>query len=211
VALVEIDAPPDVAADHPAVYRPWLLHAFFEQVCAYCGLPGQVVHLDHVEPQAYAPDRYLDPTNLLPACAECNGPSGKWDYHPQQRARRRLRQDRTGFTVLDPRRDDYARLYEIDAMGHIDARPGVDHERALWNAAVLLRLDRRRAREHRRELQDLRDAAEHLLVEGPIERLDRLVDVMARRFLFFELYDLPMSPNLGRLARARRDTLRTSG
>jgi hypothetical protein len=206
-------------------WRPWLLAACFDHVCAYCGTQNRVIQVDHVEPESWATLRVKDPENLLPSCGTCNGAAGKWDYHPLHVGRRRLRKDSSGHLPLDPRQDDYGALYIVHADGRISPRPGPQAARASWNSSVLLRLDRSSLITARKEILRLRDAAESLLLQWTNEGRDpwRLVwpdpvveaaplsailDCLARRLLFLELFDLQISAELHRIARARRNVLR---
>ena len=139
-------------------YRPWLERAFYLRICAYCLIRHPHLHIDHYEPQKYAPLRLHDPTNLLLACSSCNGKSGKSDYHPEHSARTRLPRDTFGHLVMDVRADDFARLFEISAEGEILARPGPFQQRAVWNI-VLLNLRREAYDKLRKEnLDDLATA-----------------------------------------------------
>lgn len=48
--------------------------------CKYCG-HREARTLDHYLPQAFYPDLSINPSNLVPACTECNGAKG--DYVPE--------------------------------------------------------------------------------------------------------------------------------
>ena len=39
-------------------------------VCAWCGREGRPVHVHHLEPISYAPDRAADPSNFMTLCAK---------------------------------------------------------------------------------------------------------------------------------------------
>ncbi len=110
-----------------------------------------MLEVDHVEPESLSPSRAKDPTNLLPACGTCNGPTGKWDYHPQKRPRKKCPTDDHGFLALDPRSDDFASLYEVQPDGKLVVCSGPAEDRALWNRDVLFRLDRPQLKKWRQQ------------------------------------------------------------
>lgn len=218
MALLDLGDPPDLIPTRHTDYRPWLEHRCYDRACAYCLEHARVVEIDHVEPEALAPERAKDPKNLLPACATCNGPTGKWDYHPRRNPRKKRPHDDHGFLALDPRADDYARLFEVDGEGDLAVRPGPTAERVLWNRDVLFRLNRPKLRQWRKQAQDLARVAEHLVdavaaqgampEAGAIARRDALVREVAQRLLFFELFEIALSEELLAQATAMRDLLR---
>jgi uncharacterized protein (TIGR02646 family) len=205
MTTVKLGAPPSLKGYQD--YKPWLLHHFFDHICSYCLLKSDSLEVDHYEPQKYAPRRVDDPTNLLLACSRCNGPSGKWDYHPAHKKRRCRWRDRSGHHLLDVRRDDFALLFEISADGGIRARSGPEEERANWNIA-LLKLDIKSCVQARAQLQDLKESCEdalNLLAGGPdpktrasVERMFRktLLPELARRALFLRVFEIPVSASL---------------
>lgn len=186
-------------------YRPWLEQAFYMRICAYCLIRHPHLHIDHYEPQRYAPSRLHDPANLLLACSSCNGKGGKSDYHPNHSARTRLPKDNFGHLVIDVRADDFARLFEI-STGEIGARPGPLQERAAWNI-VLLNLRREVYDKIRREnLEDLATAErivkvldagaggdKHSILE---ELLAGMVRRIARGHPFFAALGIAVTPAL---------------
>lgn len=205
MSVVVLGQPPNLGAVAYTEYRRWLLERFYFRFCSYCLVQSPTsIHLDHYEPRAYAPQRVDDPTNLLLACASCNGRGGKSDYHPLHEGRTRLPWDTSGHHVLDVRRDDLARMYEVLPSGEIRARPGPSRDRAAWNA-VLLDLDLPSRQAVRGECLQVLDAAEELLEtldettrEAGERALATLVDFLARRRLFFEVFDISMSDELRR-------------
>ena len=143
MAKVEMDAPPGLPSGAVyGEYMPWLLQNFFDRTCAYCLARHLVLAIDHFEPQRYAPTRVKDPTNLLPACGNCNGKGGKGDYHPAHAARTRLPHDRTGHMPVDVRHESLGDLYAVEANGQLSVAGSRNPARATWNATVLLKLDR---------------------------------------------------------------------
>ncbi len=206
MSVVNLGEPPDLGEVAYPAYRPWLLDGFYARFCAYCVVHSPVIHIDHYEPRGYAPHRVDDPRNLLLACAACNGRGGKGDYHPLHRARTRVPQDASGHYVLDVRRDDLGRMYEVLPSGRLRARPGATEDRASWNIA-LLNLDLPAYELTRSEYLETLEAAELLVSEldergEPAYRtrcehvLDTLVRYLARRRLFFEVFDVEMSEGL---------------
>jgi len=120
-------------------------------VCCYCLLREGRPAIDHVEPQALAPQRADSPDNLLFACTTCN--RNKSDYHPAFTERRRLPHDTSGHRALDVRVDDLASLYALGTDGSLHARPGPGQDFAVWQATRLLpNLDLPTARLRREEI-----------------------------------------------------------
>lgn len=216
MSKVVLGEPPELGDVTYAEYRPWLLEKFYFRFCSYCLLQSPAaIHIDHYEPRAHAPERVNDPTNLLLACAACNGRGGKSDYHPLHEGRTRLPRDASGHHVLDVRRDDLGRMYDVLPSGRLRARAGPSEERAIWNIA-LLKLDLPAYEVVRCEYLETLDAVEELLQvndepenEGAREArervLDTLVGFLARRRLFFDVFDVGMSEALqGRIAAVER-------
>lgn len=181
-------------------YRPWLLQHFVDHVCAYCLLRDLGAEVEHYEPTKYAPDREHDPTNLLLACGNCNGPGGKGDYHPNHAKRRRKPHDTTGHRVLDIRADDFAGMMKLKPSGELEPH-GNDRDRAAWNIALLKLdlLDR-----EREKLLDIAEAAEMALKPSDDETLaesmklllHKLTPDLVARVLLLEVLTVPMSPAL---------------
>ena len=215
MALLDLGAPPQLTPRSHRDYAPWLAHRCYQRSCAYCLQHGRDLDADHVEPVSLAPLREKDPTNLLPACSYCNGPGGKWDYHPLKSPRLKCAADTHGFFALDPRRDDLAALYEVLNDGRLDVLPGASYDRALWNRDVLLRLNRRNLVIWRADTLRMGAAADHLVelvaTQGAAASPKLIVsrDVMVRevsyRLLFFELFEIPLSTAARAQAEAMRD------
>ena len=218
MALLDFGSPPEIKPSSHRDYLPWMAHRCFDRACAYCQENGRVLEVDHVEPESLAPKRKRDPTNLVPACATCNGPTGKWDYHPAQVPRKKCPDDDHGYLALDPRNDDLARLFEVLGDGRLEVKPGPEQGRARWNRDVLFRLNRTKLRDWRKQAQDLLTVAEHLVevvktagsgaTAEAVRRRDVMVREVALRLVFFELFELPLSPDLLSLATAVRDAER---
>lgn len=196
-------------------YEPWLLEHFFDHVCAYCLLRDLGAEVEHYEPTSYAPGRRDDPTNLLLACGNCNGPGGKGDYHPDHGARRRKPHDTTGYRVLDIREDDFAEMMALRDDGQLEPR-GTDRDRAAWNIA-LLKLDLRD--DERAKLLRLAEAAELALEPGRDEEtakklemlLAKLTPDLVGRALLLEVLAIPMSAELRAHLRAHGAPLSDTG
>lgn len=205
------EAPELVDADYHD-YRAWLDGNFFYQICAYCLLHSPDLEIDHYEPQKYATDRIHDPSNLLLGCGTCNGPACKKDYHPQHARRTTRKHDTTGFLILDIRADDLAELYSVSIEGRISPKKGLARERAKWNIEIL-KLDMKAREDRRRENLEMLDSADVLMglvaeQESEVVRqelelvLTRLVGLLAKDRLFFDVFGIPMSAEL----RARVDS-----
>lgn len=217
MATIELGRPPTLGADAKyEEYRPWLDRAFYLQICAYCLLRNPQLHIDHYEPQKYAPSRLHDPRNLLLGCQACNGRGGKSDYHPNHSTRTRLPGDSTGHLVIDVRVDDFAKLFEVSCEGEICARPGTSQARAEWNI-VLLNLQRKVYDTLRKENLETLDAAEKVascLESGRAgdtqavleELLAKMVTHIARNRPFFDALGIAITPGL----RARVEAARIS-
>lgn len=125
--------------------RVTLAVRFYLDICSYCLQQYRSsLSIDHYVPRSFATDRIDDPTNLLLSCNTCG--RQKSDYHPNHTARRRLPHDRTGFLVLDLRREDSSQMFRVRAEGSLELHPELgepERERAAWNVA-LLRLEMRR-------------------------------------------------------------------
>jgi len=181
-------------------YKPWLLEHFVDHVCAYCLLRDLGAEVEHYEPKKYAPGREDDPTNLLLACGNCNGPGGKHDYHPQHAERRRRPNDTSGHLVLDVRVDDYASMMRLRPDGSLDPT-GPESDRAAWNIS-LLKLDL--LDEERAKLLALVAAAEMAFEPTTNETearkmallLAKMTPDLAGRVLLLEVFDVPISEPL---------------
>lgn len=217
MARLDPGDPPELEDPSYRDFRSWLDEVFFDRTCAYCMIDACQLQIDHYEPQGHAPDRVDDPTNLVLACEICNGPGGKWDYHPHYAKRRSRRSDESGIMVLDVRVDDPACLFTIAHDGTIGARAGLGQIRAMWNIEVL-KLDSRDRTRDREKLMETLDSAERLLEmqrDGRAEAsrgeldlvLGRLVELLARARLFFDLLDIPMSEQLRTRVDGARDRL----
>lgn len=213
---IDLGQPPALGADaRYEDYRRWLELAFYLEICAYCLLHQRHLHIDHYEPQKYAPSRLHEPSNLLLGCQACNGRGGKSDYHPHHSARTRLPEDRSGHHVIDVRADDFGKLFGISPDGEIHARPGTSQPRAEWNI-VLLNLRRKAYDRVRKENLDTLNTAERVARHldsgdsGPNqalleELLSKMVTDLARNCPFFDALGIAISPGL----RARVEAVRT--
>lgn len=220
MALLELGEPPVLIPRSHTDYAPWLQHRCYDTACAYCAEVAQGKQVDHVVPVSHDDGGKLDPKNLLPACDTCNGAGGKWDYHPLNSNRRKLRADTTGFLPLDPRVDDYALLYEIDPDGTLQPLAGGKHDRAKWNRDVLFRLNRRKLVRWRHQSMQLIEAAERLVVavteaseserSDVMQNRDTIITEVARRLLLVELFDVHLSRALRELAEAERSRARAA-
>ncbi len=218
MALLAFGTPPVIEARSHRDYAEWLEHRVYDRACAYCLEHARILEIDHVVPEALDQTRSKDPTNLLPACATCNGHTGKWDYHPDLSPRFKCRGDTHGFLALDPRVDDYATLYAVLPDGRVSAHDGEHWTRAEWNASVLFRLNRRTLVLWRRQAMDLARAAEYLVDElerlgtaalpAAATRCDVIVREVAQRLVFFELFEIALSPALLARATEMREGLR---
>jgi hypothetical protein len=191
---LKLTTPPNLGAGakYPD-YKPWLLGEFFDHICSYCLLRNESVQIDHYEPKTFRPERVDDPLNLLLGCPRCNGRAGKSDYHPDHAKRTRLPADTTGFSVIDVRADDFARLFEVAADGQIRARPGPDKRRANWNI-VLLKLDL--VNKERQFNLNLLEACERALHTEMEKQLELLLPELTRRALFFQAFGIHVTPAL---------------
>ena len=198
---VVLGTPPELGSD--AKYRdylPWLLEHFIDHVCAYCLLRDLGAEVEHYEPTKYAPDRKHDPTNLLLACGNCNGPGGKGDYHPDHAKRRRKPHDTTGHHVLDIRTDDFADMMKLKPSGELEPC-GKESDRVAWNIS-LLKLDLLDG--ERSKLLGVVEAAEMALEPTDSEELaekmrlllKKLTPDLVARVLLLEVLAVPMSPEL---------------
>lgn len=197
---VTLSDPPELAkVSGYGDYDPWLKKNFYFSLCSYCLILDATAQVEHYVPQSFNPDLAEDPTNLLLGCSRCNGPGGKWDYHPDHKKRRRLKSDKTGFLVIDVRADDFGKMYLIGNDGSITAREGDTEDRAKWNI-TLLKLDF--WKDLRKDVIDLCDGCERLLKAGTHEAtLEKFLPVLAKQALFLLVFDLPIS-------KALRDRLR---
>ena len=198
-------------------YREWLEAIFYFKTCAYCLLQHLHLHVDHYEPQKYAPSRINDPTNLLPACSGCNGPGGKSDYHPNHAKRNRLKNHKSGHALIDVRNDDLSKFYEADDNGALKIVKGPNSARAEWNY-TLLDLGRSAYGEARGEYMETLRTAEQTsqALQRRLSRADTAglnaslkvsVDYLAKRYRFFEALEVVISPALRGLIVAVRTEL----
>jgi hypothetical protein len=205
MARIALSAPPDLPATTSyRQYKNWLLDNFFKNLCSYCLMQHESLEIDHYEPKEYAPGRIDDPTNLLLACRRCNGPAGKWDYHPQYTARKRLPRDQTGFFVLDVRRDNLGELFIPDVSGELKVQRGPHAERATWNI-LLLKLDVDFLVSHRKRLLEKLALCERLVLQlnrtaDKQEQIETILSVLvadlAEHLLFFHALDISISSAL---------------
>ena len=208
MATIRLTTPPTIHHYHTyTIYKPWLLENFFYHICAYCLLQHNALEIDHYEPKYYAPDRITDPTNLLLACPICNGRGGKSDYHPQHMNRTRLPQDKTNYLAIDVRTESFGDLYQVMPEGTLKPNLGENQDRAAWNAEKLFKFNLEYCRNKRKELLDLLNVCEQLLsvkktiVEnGTLDKADKLlrqlIPSLSRQFLFFQVFDIPVSNDL---------------
>jgi hypothetical protein len=206
VAELPLSPPPDLGpnAKYPD-YREWLLDNFYCHVCSYCLQQYRhVLQIDHYIPHSFQPALEHDARNLLLSCQTCG--RQKSDYHPAHAKRRRLPLDRTGFAVIDVRREDLAHMFFLESDGSLTLHTEVaDRKRVAWNVA-LLRLDlhaeeRARLLEKLRAVEDLRAHAE--LSDRESWLIDILERDLAERLPMIRAFDLPLSSEL----RARLQSL----
>jgi hypothetical protein len=95
------------------------------------------------------------------------------------------------------RRDDFAALFVIHAGGGIDGAVGPEQDRARWNI-TLLNLDH--WDKYREEVLSLlatcEEAFQVLDQEVPARIFEKLLPILARRFLFFEVFGIQVSDGL---------------
>jgi hypothetical protein len=199
-------------------YEEWLAWHTHRDACAYCTRHDRDLEIEHYIPKEYAKTYNValitDPTNLLPACKKCN--RSKSDYHPNYGARQRRPKDTSGHAVIDPRCDDFAALYEVDVDGQLKALAGATLTRAEWNRDVLLRLNRKKLQEWRKTTRARVTNAENYVGKfqaagaspEDLAVRDQLVEEVADRWLFIELFDINLSPTLKSLANAQREKAR---
>lgn len=200
-------APTGLSGKPYSYYRDWLEVNFYKELCSYCLLnfPSSL-HIEHFEPQKYAPRRINDPANLLLGCPWCN--SGKQDYHPNHRTRRRLRTDASGHNVIDIREDDFGELFELRHNGTLLARNGAQKDRAKFNLIRLLRHDTPKYVNYRKKCLEYADACECLIGDpsnASQNALNILVEECAERYLFFQAFNVPISDKLKELIQAYLD------
>jgi hypothetical protein len=213
MALLDFGPPPTIRNATYADYLPWLEHRCFDETCAYCLESRQKLQVDHITPVSLDETLSHDPDNLLPACSTCNGPSGKWDYHPLKSPRKKSPNDVHGYLALNPKRDDVATLYALCPDGSLTVKAGPSHLAALWNRDVLFRLNRPKLKAWRKQALDLAEVAEQLVAAADqpevtaeqIRRRDVIVREVAQRLPFFEILDLPLSGPLLSLAQEARE------
>jgi len=205
MARIELSEPPQFPdRGSYSRYKDWLLGNFFKNLCSYCLIQHESLEVEHYEPKDYAPEKIDDPGNLLLACRRCNGPGGKGDYHPQHKVRRRLPHDRTGFSVLDVRHENFAELFELASSGELKPLQGPHSKRTAWNI-VLLKLDIDFLVGRRKRILEIHNLCEQLLIsrgrtieeQAKIERvLAVLIRDLAEQFLLLRALDVSVSPAL---------------
>lgn len=206
MAELPLSPPPDLGPNAKYTdYREWLLDNFYCYICSYCLQQYRnVLQVDHYVPHTFDSTRKHDPDNLLLSCQTCG--RQKSDYHPAHAKRRRFPFDRTGFTVIDVRREDLARVFVLSNDGSLALHPELaDRERAAWNVA-LLRLDLH-AEERARLLEKLRAVEDLRAIAGLSTRESWLLDILERdlaeRLPMIRAFDLALSAGL----RARLQSL----
>jgi hypothetical protein len=213
VSRVDLSDPPRSSF---AARKSWLLYHFFDHLCSYCLIQSTAnLQQDHYEPRRYAEDRVHDPTNFLLGCGRCNGRGGKSDYHPEHHGRTRLPHDKTGFLILDVRRDDSAELFHLAPDGSISPREGPQQDRAAWNIAVL-KLGLEPVRRRREQTLKLLQTCERILaaLDDPepepihdrlLTILDELLQRLAGEWLLLELHEVEASAEVVTRIRPIRD------
>lgn len=208
MAKLVLSSPP--VLPHPpkySFYRNWLEQEFFRHVCCYCCLDsGDGTEIEHFVPQSYSPSLSHDPHNLLLACPKCN--KLKLDYHPAHSLRQKLRADKTGHRVLDPRTDDYSQIFSLDCdSGCITGNTN----RANWNILLFDFHLRHNLSEKRRlyvQLVKCLDAFLGKKNSPPVSShpwANTTCDMLAQYgYLFLVAFDIDMSTRLRDLLTARR-------
>lgn len=110
-------------------FRPWLELNHYDKICGYCFLLDSQLHIDHYEPQDYAPKREKDPTNLVLSCSRCNSPSGKWYYHPQ--SKRLNSRNGESHYIHFIRDEDISKIFSMSKNGKINILAG-QKQRGQW-------------------------------------------------------------------------------
>lgn len=163
MARLRFSRPPSLSnSARYSQYKSWLLENLSKDICAYCLQQNRNLEVDHFVPKEFNPGLVRAPSNLLPACRSCNGPSGKWDYHPSYAGRKKLPGDRSGFLPFNIRTDNLAALFSVDQNGRLNAIPGPSHTWAAWNIS-LFRLDVAELDSSRAELVEALDSASFLV------------------------------------------------
>jgi hypothetical protein len=203
MATLKLTAPPaPIGRPHYNKYRTWLMDNFYFQMCAYCLISSPAIEIDHYEPQDYARGKVHSPDNLLTACRNCNG-LGKGDFHPLHTSRRKLAGEKIPHFVIDPRKDDYATLFEVSENGSIRGKSGPSKDRADFNLALLL-LTTPWFNNAREQLMTMLTNVEiglqkpELLKDEPQGQLalTRTLDAIARYELFFHAFGIPINPKI---------------
>lgn len=194
-------------------YKSWLLSNFYRNLCSYCLTQHRALEIDHYEPKAFALQRENDPMNLLLACPQCNG--NKSDYHPHHLTRRRDRNEARGFLVIDVRAEDFAEFYSLDeTSGQLRANPGVQQDRAAWNA-FLLGLDHDDLARIRNGFLEKLALCEGLMdFQDDDETIRETFQVLLREcsehYPLFEAFNIEMSDSLRKAISQRRDRHRVA-
>ena len=170
----------------------------------------EVPQIDHIEPQSSAPDRVDDPSNLLPSCSTCNGPGGKWDYHPNNAKRRRF--PKVAESIVNAGSHDYAILFQLDAIGSIRARhethglmQGSDvskPSRLSGFAIELFHLNRAALQQQRRDLKRVLTAGQIAFEKAQQgdttcrTLFEQLLPTLVRNLSYYQAFDFDFSTEL---------------
>jgi hypothetical protein len=216
VASLPLSEPPELGphAKYPE-YKDWLRENFHLDLCSFCLQQHEnALSIDHYVPRNHDSSRLHDPTNLLLSCPTCG--RQKSDYHPAHQQRRRRPHDQTGFSVLDVRCDDLARMFVLRDDGSLALHPDSnksERDRAAWNVA-LFRLDlhdkhRARLLEKLMLVEALRSELDPPMTVREQKLLDVLEPELVERLPMIRAFDLPLSPALlERLESAKEKAIR---
>ncbi len=198
MAKIKITAPPKGLKNY-LDYLPWLKENFFRDFCAYCFITQTSLQVDHHEPQKMSPNKINNPGNLLPICSACNSRGGKSDYHHKNQKRTKGKDLK--FQVINIRKDDFAKLFNISSTGEITPKPGRNHERSLQNI-ILLKLDRPTLTNYRKRYIDYLEALTLLSsqmrgrgksAQQAKAAFNKLLPHLVDTALFFYVYDLKLN------------------
>jgi hypothetical protein len=207
MAKISLSSPPVYKLARYPKYREWLDVEFFRHVCCYFFLDSNDgTEIEHVVPQSYAPSMIHDPHNLLLACPKCN--KLKLDYHPAHKLRKRLKDDTTGFQVIDPRSDDYSGLFSLDlGTGSIKGHS----KRATWNIVLFDFHLRDTLAEKRRIYAGFAKCLDLFLQDPALPRIEsvpwanEICNTLAQfGYLYLLAFDIEISSELSDLLRKRR-------
>lgn len=184
-------------------YRSWLEKNQYRNICAYCIVDHDRLEIDHYEPQTMINTLGDHPENLLLSCSCCNGRAGKSDYHPKHKGRTRFK--KANFKVINPRKDDYSKLFIVDKNGSIQPKNGRNKERAIQNI-LLLKLDRQYLAEVRKDYFNLLESAgqmQSLLKIQPRNAqarncLNGILDKLNRIEIFFHVFGIKFNRTIKR-------------